>query len=122
MVGEDRVFALTQVGSKAELLAVFGVAAWPLCTAFQFGELIFANSSRTSSGVPDFAVIRGQQQIARLPLSRMSRQKVATTLEGILAGDGRALEAVALTTEPAVDHSCTLCQEHVTLSPHAAVG
>ncbi len=45
-------------GSKAELLAHFGVAARLLCTAIQFRELIFANSSWMSAGVLEFAVIR----------------------------------------------------------------
>lgn len=107
---EDRVFALTPIEGKAALLAHFGVAAWPLCTAFEFGGLIFANCSRTSARVPEFAVIREQEQIAHLPLARMSRQEVSSTLDSLLAGAGHALGAVALSTELAVHHHCALCQ------------
>ena len=114
---EDRVFALTPIEGKAELLAHFGVAAWPLCTAFEFGELIFANCSRTRAGVPEFAVIREQEQIAHLPLARMSRQEVSTTLDSLLAGAGRALGSVALSTELAVHHHCALCWERLPRPP-----
>ena len=64
---KDRTFALRPIEDKAELLAHFGVANWPLCTAFAFEELIFANCSRTRAGVPAFAVIRNREQIGYLP-------------------------------------------------------
>src|SRR5687768_15877742 len=110
---EDRVFALTPIEGKAELLAHFGVAAWPLCTAFEYGELILGNRRRTTAGVPEVAVIREQEQIARLPLARMSRQELSTTLNSLLAGAGGALESVALSTELAVHHHSPLCREHL---------
>lgn len=113
MIREDRVFALTTVASKAELLARFGAAAWPLCTAFRLGELVFANSSRTADGAPEFAVIQAGQQIASLPLARMSRQEVSTTLDRLFGGGGKAAEAVVLRTEPATDHYCPLCRQRL---------
>lgn len=110
MVAEDRVYALTVVSSKEELLERFSMSSWSLCTAFQLGDLVFANSSRAASGTQEFAVIYDDQQIESLPISRMTPHELSTSLDWLVHGGETFLGVVDLHTEPAAGHTCSMCQ------------
>ena len=116
MVKNNQVFSLIIVRSKAELLAYFSVAAWPLCAAFQLGELLFAVTRQTAPGAPEFAVIRNGQQIETLALGRLSRLQVSTRLDDLLTGGGTWLDDVKLSLEPASVHRCSKCHHQLAAS------
>ena len=113
MVMNTRVFALTQMSCKSELMSYFEVASWPLCTAFQLDELVFVNVSEGSHYPPEFAVIQAGQHLANLPLARLSRQAVSERIDRLLADTESLSPTVCFTFEPADHHRCTLCADWV---------
>ena len=108
-----RTFALTTVACKSELLAYFGAASWPHCTALQLDALMFVSRCRPAGMTPSFAVIREGRHIATLPLAQMSRREVSAVLDDLMAGGGSELGVLQLETEPADHHVCEYCQPQV---------
>ena len=87
------------------------MASWPLCTAFQLDELVFANISEGPNGPPEFAVLRWGKHIATLALARLSHQIVSQRLDQLFEDTESLIRKVSVTLEPAEHHRCSLCAE-----------
>lgn len=118
MIREDRKFGVAVVSSKQELRARLRSGPWPLCTAFQFGDLVFANTSRQDRENQEFSVIHGDQLLEVLQVDAMTPQKLYTTLEWLIAGGGTFLDIVVPVLEPAESHHCDLCQAQLCATDH----
>lgn len=109
MVREDRKFGIAEVSTKQELLARLSSGPWPLCTAFQFGDLVFANTSRQSRENQEFSVIHDDQLLAVLKVDAMPLQELYATVEWLITGGGTFLDIVDSVFEPVGSHQSGLC-------------
>lgn len=109
MIFENRKFGVVKVSSKQELQTRLSSGLWPLCTAFQLGDLVFANSSQPGHVRQEFSVLYDDQLIEVLPVSTMTPQELHTALEWLIAGGETFMGIVEPMLEPADRHRCALC-------------
>ncbi|ETX01031.1 MAG: hypothetical protein ETSY1_09020 [Candidatus Entotheonella factor] len=109
MIHEDRKFGVIEVASKQELRTRLSSGPWPLCTAFQLGDLVFANSSRQGQKHQEFSVIHNDQLIEVLSVNTMTPQALDMALEWLIEGGETFMGIVEPVLEPHDSHHCSLC-------------
>ncbi len=109
MMREDRQFGMIEVASKQDLQTRLLSGPWPLCTAFQLGDLVFVNSSKEGQEAQAFSVIHEDQLIEVLQVNTMTEQELAMALDWLVAGGGTFMGIVEPMLEPAGEHHCSRC-------------
>ena len=111
MLHHHRRFAVGVIPSMEELTEKLTQHIWTLCTCFEYHGLLLANDSFSEDGAQEYAVYREGRQIESLTVSWMTRERLQEVIEAMLRGDYTEYGPVApLHTEPASQHSCSLCQ------------
>ena len=111
MFHHHRRFAVTVVSSIEELTEKLTQHTRTLCTCFAYHGLLLANDSLSEDGAQEYAVYRENRQVESLTVSWMTRERLQEVIEAILRGDYTEYGPVApLHTEPAREHTCSLCQ------------
>ena len=111
MLHHHRRFAVTVVPSMEELTEKLTQHTWTLCTCFSYQGLLLANDSFTEDSAQEYAVYKEARQIETLTVSWMTRERLQEVIEALLRGEYTEYGPVApLHTEPASEHSCSLCQ------------
>lgn len=112
MIHQRRVFRLTPAASPSQLVDELVDRSQTRCTAFSYGDLVFANDAFSEDGAQEYAVVRGDRQIDSITFSWIeNRAHTVAYIEKLLAGaPGVDMGAVALrTNHPAASNSCPLC-------------
>ena len=112
MLHHHRRFAVTVVSSMEELTEQLTQHTWTLCTCFEYQGLLLANDSFSGDGAQEYAVYREARQIESLTVSWMTRERLQEVIEALLRGEYTTEygPVAPLHTEPAREHSCSLCQ------------
>ena len=112
MLHHHRRFAVTVVTSMEDLTEKLTQHTWTLCTCFEYQRLLLANDSFSPDGAQEYAVYREARQVESLTVSWMTRERLQEVIEALLRGEYTEWpdRLAPLYTEPASEHSCSLCQ------------
>jgi hypothetical protein len=86
MFFEKRAYQVADVIDAADLATQLTDYTWTTCQAFRIGDLLFVNDSTGADGAQEYAVVRGGRLIESLTVSWMTKERLLSEIEGLLAG------------------------------------
>lgn len=69
MYYQHRIYRVSDIDDAGALAEKLTEQVWTSCTAFRFGDLVFANDSSCGDSLQEYAVFRGDALIESLTVS-----------------------------------------------------